>query len=384
MKITFVTNYFNHHQKYLCDELYKATSKNFSFISNIPILEERKKLGYGGWDEPEYVIRAYENNDKKKLSLNKIEEADIILAGTAPEEMIASAIKSKKLVFRYSERIFKKKYSPLKLIPRGIKYHIRNPRRAPIYMLCASAYTAADYAKFGLFKGRSYKWGYFPQCLRYENIDTMMDKKDPTEILWCGRFLDWKHPDDVLRVAKRLKEEKYNFHINIIGTGPMEQELKQTLSDEGLCDVISFLGTMPPEKVRENMERAGIYLFTSDFQEGWGAVLNESMNSGCAVVASHAIGAAPYLIKNGENGFIYRSGDIDGLYGRVKELLDSPQRQRQLGIAAYRTIIEEWNSEEAAKRLMLLSEKLLAGEKYPDLYKSGPCSKAEILKNDWM
>ena len=384
MKVTFVTNYFNHHQKYLCDKLDKLTEGNFSFISNIPILEERKKLGYGGWDEPEYVIRAYEDDNKRKLASDRINEADVILAGTAPEEMITSAINSKKLVFRYSERIFKKKYSPLKLIPRGIKYHIRNPRRFPIYLLCASAYASADFARFGLFKKRSYKWGYFPKCFRYDDINALMDKKNCREILWCGRFLNWKHPDDVLRAVKKLKDNNYNFHMNFIGTGPMEEELKQTVAKLDLCDVVTFFGTMSPEKVRDNMERAGIYLFTSDFQEGWGAVLNESMNSGCAVIASHAIGSAPYLINNGKNGYMYRSGNIDDLYNKIKLLLDAPEMQKQLGIAAYKTITQEWNAEEAAKRFLCFTEHILSGEKSPKLYKSGPLSKAEILKNNWM
>lgn len=51
---------------------------------------------------------------------------------------------------------------------------------------------------------------------------------------------------------------------------------------------------MKASEVRSYMEKADIYLFTSDFNEGWGAVLNESMNSGCAVVASHAIGSVPF------------------------------------------------------------------------------------------
>ena len=49
------------------------------------------------------------------------------------------------------------------------------------------------------------------------------------------------------------------------------------------------------------MEKSEIFLFTSDKGEGWGAVLNESMNSACAVVASHAIGSVPFLLKDGEN-----------------------------------------------------------------------------------
>ena len=62
------------------------------------------------------------------------------------------------------------------------------------------------------------------------------------------------------------------------------------------------------------MEKTGIFLFTSDRQEGWGAVLNEAMNSGCAVVASHLIGAVPFLKKKKKNGLVYSSGDRKTLF----------------------------------------------------------------------
>lgn len=129
--------------------------------------------------------------------------------------------------------------------------------------------------------------------------------------------------------------------------------------------------------------KAGIYLFTSDRNEGWGAVLNESMKSGCAVVASHAIGAVPYLMKHRQNGLIYKSGDVDGLYKKVKYLLDNPGEQERLGCAAYETITGLWNEEVAAQRLVILSEHLLSGEKHPDLFEDGPCSRAVIVKDEW-
>ena len=61
------------------------------------------------------------------------------------------------------------------------------------------------------------------------------------------------------------------------------------------------------------MEKSSIYLFTSNFDEGWGAVLNESMNSACAVISSHAAGATPFLISHNINGLLYTSGDVDEL-----------------------------------------------------------------------
>ena len=46
------------------------------------------------------------------------------------------------------------------------------------------------------------------------------------------------------------------------------------------------------------MEQANIFIISSTHEEGWGAVVNEAMNSGCVVIGSHAAGAVPFLIEN--------------------------------------------------------------------------------------
>lgn len=251
-------------------------------------------------------------------------------------------------------------------------------------MLCASAYTAGDYAKFGLFHGRCYKWGYFPETIRYPSIDDLIDRKAKATILWCGRFLGWKHPDDVIEVAKRLHEAGCCFKIEMIGTGEMERQLKRQASEAGLLDEnVRFLGAMSPEAVRRHMESASICLFTSDRQEGWGAVLNEAMNSGCAVVASDAAGATPYLVNDGVNGSVYHSGNIQELYEKVRRLLENTTMQYSFGKAAYQTITELWNAEVAAKRFLQLSNALLNGKDASGLFANGPCSPAKPQREDW-
>ena len=50
---------------------------------------------------------------------------------------------------------------------------------------------------------------------------------------------------------------------------------------------------------------------------------------------------------------------------------------------AYRSMTDEWNAHIAAERLFQLSQKLLDGQPVLHLYKSGPCSKAVLLKEDW-
>ncbi|MBR6514784.1 MAG: glycosyltransferase family 4 protein [Clostridia bacterium] len=373
MKIAFISTYYNHHQSFISQKLYELTDGDYRFIETSSISQERKALGYQQNCAP-FVLQ-YKGQESYE-AIEWVNTADIVIAGVAPAALLAQRKKDKKIIFKYSEHILKKGFQFWKYPYRRYKMHKDNPSDVPMYMLCASAYTASDYAKFGLFKGKCYRWGYFPECKRYENFDAVLSSKSFREILWCGRFLDWKHPDDVLMLAEKLRSQGYDFHINIIGTGEMEEQLHNIHREKQLGDCVSFLGSMPPEKVREYMEKSGIYLFTSDHKEGWGAVLNEAMNSGCAVVASAEAGSTKYLIKDSDNGFIYSSKNFDLLYEKVKYLLDHSSEQKRLGHNAYNSIIDEWNPDVAVQRLLKLFEAVLEGKENPDLFEKGPLSRA--------
>ena len=177
-------------------------------------------------------------------------------------------------------------------------------------------------------------------------------------ILWAARMIDWKHPELVVRTAHYLKQKGITFHLTMAGGGEMEEEIHRLAKELQVTDCISFPGFCSPQKVRTMMEQADVYLVTSDRGEGWGAVVNEAMNSGCAVVADHMIGAVPYLIRHGENGMIYRDKDHSRLFEQTAWLAQDRSRCRKLGEQAYRTIIEEWNPENAAACLMELMGKL--------------------------
>lgn len=375
MKIVFVSNYFNHHQKPFCEEMYKILGGNFTFISTTVMREERKKLGYSVDDNPDYVLLSYEDDEKNATAISLINSADVVIAGAVPNDMLLDRIRSGKLIFRYQERPFKINDSFLRKAYSAIALRKKDLFKKNVYLLCASAYTASDFASIGMYKNRAYKWGYFPNVVEYD-IDTLLTKKKPTSILWCGRFIECKHLEDALALALQLKRNGYDFNLNIIGTGDFEPQFRQTVEDNALGENVHFLGTMSPENVRKFMEESGIFIFTSDRREGWGAVLNESLNSGCAVVACNAAGSAPFLIDDGENGALYEYGNVNMLYEKVKYFLDNPNEQIRIGRKAYKNMTDTWNAKLAAHRLLKLSERLLDGEKYPEPFVNGPCSKA--------
>lgn len=384
MRVVFLSNYFNHHQSALSEELFRLTGGDYRFIATSDMRQERKNLGYSQETPPAYVIRSHKSESERMEAEQWIRSADLVIVGSAPEGMMRQRIREGKLIFRYSERPLKNGMQPMRYLPRLIRWHKQTPFWKPVYLLAASAYAAADYHKFGLFRKKSYRWGYFPAVKEYTDRAKLLDQKTENKLLWCGRMIDWKHPDDVVRLAKRLKDENISFSLDMIGTGTMEKQLQTMICENGLENYVRILGSMKPEEVRLHMERADIFLFTSDRKEGWGAVLNEAMNSGCAVIASHAAGAAPFLIRDGENGLIYRSGDQDMLYSKTKLLLQDLRLRRELGKNAMDTIGQVWNAGIAAKRVIQLAGCILKGEKHPNLFGEGPCSRAESLKDNWI
>ena len=80
---------------------------------------------------------------------------------------------------------------------------------------------------------------------------------------------------------------------------------------------------------------------------------------------------------------IYQNGNQEELQKKVMWLLDHPDECRRIGKNAYLTIQNLWNAEVAASRFVKLSEMLLKGEDTEYLFADGPCSRAEIIKNDW-
>lgn len=379
MKVTFYSNFINHHQLPFCKEMVKLTENNFTFVATQPIPEERKELGYYDLNKQySFVLTTYDSQENMDLARKLSIESDIVICGSAPEEFASARMEKGKLTFRYLERL-NKRGTLRAFSPRMIKsvYHKHfKYRNMPMYVLCASAYTAPDLKMYGCYKNKCLKWGYFPEMKSY-NIEELLDRKKPLLILWAGRIIDWKHPEMAVRVAERLKKENIPFEMKIIGTGDMKKQIEKLIFDLDLSDQVKMLGALRPEQVREYMEQASVYLFTSDRQEGWGAVLNEAMNSGCAVIANNEIGSVPFLLENRKNGMVYHKGALKELESLSVLLMKDESLRRKIGSAAYETLCTEWNAENAAKKFIKLSENLI-NNKDIVFFDDGVCSVAPV------
>lgn len=385
MNIAYVTNYFHIHQLYLADELYALTDGGFTYIEicrPYKGIEMKLPSTFSIYDRP-YYFPAWKSESNKQVAMDLCRNVDVLLcSGNKVMEYEKERLKTGKLTFEPCERQLKRGFlnafskTSLSYYAMYFMYGHKN-----LYKLCASAYCANDaYFLHPFFKGRCYKWGYFPLVPNLDIEETLNFKKRNTiiNILCVARFIDWKRLDIPILMSKKLKDNGYHFKLTMVGEGPLKRHCQNMVTKLDLEDCVHIVGSKTNEEVYELMKCNDIFVFTSNKREGWGAVLNEAMSNGCACVASELIGAVPYLIKHMQNGLIFRTGDVNDFYDKVRLLIEKPDLRHIIQANAMRTMTEVWSPQNAAMNLIRLSSSLLSSKHL--IIKEGPCSLAEPLK----
>ena len=103
-------------------------------------------------------------------------------------------------------------------------------------------------------------------------------------IIFVSRLESHKRPDEAIRAFEILQKSMPNAVMWIIGSGPMEDDLRR-MAPEGVV----FLGKVPPGKKLERLARAHVLIATS-VREGWGLVVSEAASVGTPSVTYDVAG----------------------------------------------------------------------------------------------
>lgn len=145
-----------------------------------------------------------------------------------------------------------------------------------------------------------------------------------------GRMVPQKSFDRLLRVARKLKNDGFDFGLILLGTGELEDKLKEQSRELKLEDTVSFLGyqTTPYKYVRNSD------LFVcSSLHEGFCTAVTESLIVGTPVITTMCSGMVELLGNNHEYGIIV-DNDEDALYEGVRELLQDDEKLLSYAVKA--------------------------------------------------
>lgn len=357
--IVFVSNFFNHHQEPLAKELFNLTKGEYRFIELEPMPDSFAKNGYADLSSSPMVIQAWKNEEKRNEAQHLVYSADTVLFGNLPDfKWIEQRLKDNKLTFEVGERWLKRGlvnlFSP-HLLKSQLFYHF-NAKNRPLYRLNASAFAAKDMRLLFSYKNKMFKWGYFTSIPKINPSELLKRRINNKKIKFIvvARLINWKRIDLVIKAANLLKKENLEFEINIYGSGPEELKLLNQIKKFHLQDVVNLKGNLSNNLLLEKFKNYDACIFPSNQREGWGAVVNEAMSHACPVIGSDKVGAVPFLIENGKNGLIFKSGDYKDLAFKIRMIIQKPELRRKLGMAAYDTMIHIWSPNKAAQNLLTL------------------------------
>lgn len=139
----------------------------------------------------------------------------------------------------------------------------------------------------------------------------------------CGRLTNQKKLDRVMRLARRIKDERFRIKILMIGDGELKDELKQTCAQLDVQDVVEFVGFQ--RNPYPYIKAADMLLSTSGY-EGFSLVICEAMALGIPVVATKTAG--PMEILDNDKFGLLCDHDDESIFQSVKKMYDDESLRR--------------------------------------------------------
>ena len=169
----------------------------------------------------------------------------------------------------------------------------------------------------------------------------------PARILHVASLCGVKDQATLLSAAAALRERGYIFQLDVVGTGPLERDLRSLARCLGLSGSVRWRGAIPHDQIARTYQRADLFVLTSR-HEAQGMVALEAAACGVPVVGT-AVGVIPELEPAARPIPV---GDADRLAKKIAELVDDEPSRVRSGCAARERAVAEYGVERSTTRFL--------------------------------
>ena len=174
------------------------------------------------------------------------------------------------------------------------------------------------------------------------------DLKDRRNLIgFISRLSEGKGIMNFVNAIPLILKERDDLEFLIGGDGPLFDEIKKELKNNGTYDKVKLTGWIPHDELPDYLNELKLLVFPS-YSEGLPNIVSESMACGAVVVAT-PVGGVPDLIKEGVTGFIIEDNTPECIAKNVIRALNYPDLDRIVKNAR-KLIEEEYTYEVAVKR----------------------------------
>jgi len=216
--------------------------------------------------------------------------------------------------------------------------------------ICPSEFYRKKFIEFGIPKE---KVEYIPNFVDVNKFQPCYENKD--YFVYVGRLSEEKGINTLIKSMKNVQASK----LCIIGTGPMEEQLKKQVKDMNLKNV-EFLGFKRGKELENSIKNSKFTIIPSEWYENCPMSVIEAMAYGKPVIGSD-LGGIPELIEDGITGLIFKATDEEMLADKINYLIHNSEKCKEMGKAG-------------RKRAEKVYDKGIHYEKVNEIYKT-------LLKN---
>jgi|GEM_PF-1281209 len=205
-------------------------------------------------------------------------------------------------------------------------------------------------------------------AVKISRFQSGLDKKDSPlrkGAVMVSNLESFKNQSFLLDVWAKLKEKGYNYTLSLVGGGSQRSFLENKVKELNLSALVHFTG--PVNTVPEILSQNKLFLFPTDFSEGFGTVLVEALASGCWILANDTP-ACKEVLQNGKWGKILPFLDLDRY---VEEIIHSMEsRNWPYELDSLRKYLREFEIESMIQHYLEISLNQSTGNRLESLSKN--------------
>lgn len=174
-------------------------------------------------------------------------------------------------------------------------------------------------------------------------------------VLYFGRLSQEKGIKTFIEAAKGI-----DYQFKIVGSGPLENELKKKVSQEKISNV-EFLGYQSGEALKDSIKNSLAVVVPSEWYENQPLTILEANSLGKPVIGSR-IGGIPEMIEDGKSGYLFETGSVDDLQKKINMMIADRNKVEKIGQRSHQ-LVQQRSPEKYYKKLVKIYESLLAEKK---------------------
>ena len=161
-----------------------------------------------------------------------------------------------------------------------------------------------------------------------------------------GRLVEQKGHYHLIPIAKYLKEKNLNFEMRIAGTGPLDSQLQEKISQQNLQETIKLVGYVNSEQFLDQID---LFLFPSHF-EGASNALIEAQSKGLPCIAFD-ISSNSEIVQQGKTGYLIPPYDEQRMANDIFNLIHSPELYNQMSESSILNVNQNFSFPQKVKLL---------------------------------